>query len=305
MNYSVSLDVGGTSVKSATVSDQGEIFDGSYSQTAIDSKGSAEEIIGTFTEIIARSFKLANSAGIKIVGIGIGMPGPFDYENGVSYIKGVDKYEAIYRLNLKNELERRCGLPDGFPILFENDAWAFVRGEAWLGAGKSFHRIIGLTLGTGLGSGFLVADEILETGPGIPPLAWIGGLRWGNGIVDDHISRRGIIARYQELCGEKSKPVDVKEIAERAEQGEINALTTFRETGTILGQALKPVVQLFQADCIIIGGKIAHSYHLFESALSDGFQLLIKIIRARNIEQSALLGASRFLFKRIASLLKD
>lgn len=298
--YALALDVGGTSIKSAIVSNEGEIVQGSYSPTAIDSKGSSSAIIGTFSKVIDESFKLARSSNIEIAGIGIGMPGPFDYENGISYIQGVDKYEAIYGFNLREEFQRRIGLVDDFPILFENDAWAFVRGEAWLGAGKGFQRIIGLTLGTGLGSGFMVDDEIVASGTGIPPLAWIGGLPWGDGIVDDRISRRGIIARYQELCHEKFDQVDVKEIAERAEGGDIHALVVFRETGAILGQVLKPVAQSFQADCIIIGGKIGNSYHLLESALKDESQLPIKMTRAKNIEQSALSGASRFLFKQLA-----
>ena len=301
--YSLSLDVGGTSIKSAIVADDGEILHESYCQTSIDSKGSLEEIIGTFSKVIAESFKLAKSTSIEIAGIGIGMPGPFDYENGISYIKDVDKYEAIYGVNLKKELRQRIDFTDDFPIFFENDAWAFVRGEAWQGAGKGFHRIIGLTMGTGLGSGFMVDDEMVDSGRGIPPLAWIGGLRWGDGIVDDRISRRGIIARYRELCHEKSEHVDVKEIAGRAESGEMYAITVFNETGAILGQMLKSVAELFRAECVIIGGKIAYSYPLFESALKAGFQSPIKIIQAKNIEQSALLGASRFLFKQLARFL--
>ena len=69
-------------------------------------------------------------------------------KKGISPIKYDD-------LNLKEEFKSRLQLTDNFPILFENDAWSFVRGEAWMGAARGYSRIIGITLGTGMGSGFL------------------------------------------------------------------------------------------------------------------------------------------------------
>jgi len=70
------------------------------------------------------------------VGIGIGMCGPLDLDEGIALIQGVDKYESIYGMNLKIELRKRLGLSLDYPIHFEYDSWAFARGEAWLGAGQ-------------------------------------------------------------------------------------------------------------------------------------------------------------------------
>ena len=297
--YCISLDVGGTSIKSAIVSSDGKIIDHSISLIPIDSKGTSEKIIRTFVKPMSSLFQLAQSQKISIAGIGIGMPGPFDYENGISLIKGVDKYESIYGINLKDEFRNHLKLAADYPILFEIDAWSFVRGEAWQGAGNGFNRIIGLTIGTGLGSGFMINDEMVDTGAGVPKFGWIGGLKYKDGILDDQVSRRGIISKYLKLSGSQLKNIDVKEIAEKAETGDVHAAKTFEETGTILGQMLKPVAEIFQAECIIIGGQVAKSYHLFAPALKNEFQSAIKITQAKNIEQSALLGVSRFLFKNI------
>jgi len=301
--FALALDVGGTSVKSAVVSSAGNVLDDSLSQTPINSKGNYEEIIGAFVSLQARLLEYARKEDIQIAGIGIGMPGPFDYENGISLITGLDKYEAIYGANLKHEFRKRLHLPADFPIFLENDAWAFVRGEGWRGAGRGYARFIGLTLGTGLGSGFMCGDDVVASGSGIPPLAWIGGLPYASGIVDDTISRRGILQRYRNLSAATANQIDVREVAMLAAAGDAPARQTFEETGRILGEILVPVVTQFRADAIVVGGNIAKSFHLMADAMSQPLYAApqrVKIARALNIEKSAILGAGRFLFKNLA-----
>ncbi len=300
--FAIALDVGGMSIKSAIVSDSGKIVDGSVQRTSVNSKGTFEQIINPFLNTFTSAFQIAEKQKVKIAGIGIGMPGPFDYENGISQIQGVDKYEAIYGVNLRDEFRNGLGLASDFPILFENDAWAFVRGEAWQGAARGFNRIIGVTLGTGMGSGFLADDEILEQGPGIPALAWIGGRKYKSGILDDRISSRGIIEAYRNLIRNEEKNLTVKDIAERAEDGDKRTLSVFEETGSIMGYFLIWHAQQFQADCVVVGGQIAKAFHFFGATLRQVFanEKMTTVIKlAQNIENSAMLGASRFLFKRL------
>ena len=296
--YAIALDVGGTSVKQALVSERGIIFPPSVREAPINSKGSAVEIIDTFTDSILHGFHIADMNDLDVAGIGIGMPGPFDYPAGISLISGVDKYEAIYGVNLRDEFRSALELGSDFPIVFENDAWSFVRGEAWTGAGKGFQRLIGLTLGTGFGSGFMVDDEIVESGPGVPPLAWIGGLKYNDGILDDRISRRGLIRRYQELSA-RGEGIDVKDIAGLAHADDAHALQVFAETGEILGRYLAPVVKEFGAQAIVIGGKIARSAELFLPALENSLNMDVAVRIAAHIDHSALSGAARFLFKQL------
>jgi glucokinase len=302
--YAIALDVGGTSIKSAIVAENGTVVAESVRQTPVNSKGSYNEIISTFIEPLAFSFDYAEKNGLSIVGIGLGIPGPFDFVKGVSLIQGVDKYEAIFGVNLRETFRERLHLPGKFPIYFEMDAWTFVRGEAWLGAGKGFHRIIGITLGTGMGSGFIVGEEIVTDGPGVPPIGWIGGLPFGNGILDDRISRRGIIQRYLEMCHPAENKIDVKDIAERAQAGDPCAIHTFQETGKIIGEKTSPLAQAFGAECVIIGGQISKSCQLFMPAIEEQFaanQVTARLVPAADIAHSAILGASRFLFRKIAA----
>lgn len=60
----------------------------------------------------------------------------------------------------------------------------------------------------------MINDQMVTEGLGVPPHVWVGGLPYDDGVVEDKISRCGIIARYKELAGRGySEDVDVKEIA--------------------------------------------------------------------------------------------
>ena len=297
----LALDVGGTFLKSAIITSKGLLLEKTFRTTPIDSQGSAETIIGTFIEMLKSALQTAKELGLEVVGIGIGMPGPFDYGEGVSFME--HKYASIYGLNVKREFVRRLDLEENFSIRFENDAWTFLRGEAWRGAAKGYNRIVGLTLGTGLGSAFLVKDEIVIEGPGVPPHAWVGALPYDDGIVEDKISQHGIIVRYQGLAGSVcSEKEDVKEIALRGLRNrDKNSLQVFSELGSTLAQVMKPLLSDFRAECLVLGGQISKSFSLFEVPLRKQLKTvpsIKKITRARFIDLSALYGAAKIVFQK-------
>ena len=145
----------------------------------------------------------------------------------------------------------------------------------------------------------MIDDKMVDTGSGVPHLGWIGGLEYKDGILDDRVSRRGIIAEYQKIMNINNQNIDVKEIAEKAKNGETQAQTVFEETGRILGKMLYSSVRAFEAECIIVGGQIAGSYNLFSAPFEKQLKslpTLKKVTPAVNINHSALLGAGKFLF---------
>jgi glucokinase len=304
--YALALDVGGTFLKSALISSKGSILEESFMKVPIDSKGTKDAIIGTFIETMLSNLEIAEKYELEVVGIGIGTPGPFNYDDGISLMK--HKFKAIYGLNLKHEFMRRLSLEKGFRIRFEVDAWSSLRGEAWLGAAQGYDRTVGVTLGTGLGSAFMANNQIVINGSGVPPHAWIGGLPNNNGIVEDKISQRGILARYKELSENKnSENLTVREIAFRGtKNNDRQSLQVFEELGSNLGQVLRPILSDFNAQCLVLGGQISKSFNLFDSQLKNSLQSIqsiIKISQAQLIDRSALYGATKLVFlKKIQSL---
>ena len=300
LNYAITLDVGGTFLKTAIVGSDGSIFKGSFRQVPINSQGSAEEILDTFTQTLTSFLGIAKNSQIRLIGIGIAIPGPFNYEKGISLMKK-DKFRGIYGINLKDEFRKRLRLEEDFLILFEPDSWAFLRGEVWCGAGRNgYSRLVGITLGTGLGTTFMIDNQIIIRGQGVPPGGWIAGLPFGGKMPEDRISRRGIIARYKELKGgEYSGDLDVKEIALQAlnEKDKIS-LQVFEEYGFYLGEILKLYLTRFKAEYLILGGQISKSFSLFEKPLRNQLKSvpgLKKITLAQNIDLSPLYGVARLI----------
>jgi glucokinase len=295
----IALDVGGTFLKSAIVKPDGSILEGTFRKTCIDSQGSSEQILETFTLSLGPHLTNAEEVGAEACGIGVGIPGPFDYEKGVSLIR--HKFGAIYGVNLKEEFIKRLELPRNFNIRFENDAWTFLRGESWLGAAKGCTRTVGITLGTGLGSAFMVGDRVILGGPGVPPNGSVYDLPYDGGIVEDKISRRGIITRYKELAGRKYREgLDVKDIAIRGlKYKDEFSSQVFDEVGHRLGQVLKQILLEFRAECLIMGGQISKSFVLFSNPLQEELQsvpTLKKITSASKIDLSPIYGAAKLVF---------
>jgi glucokinase len=296
------LDVGGTSVKSAVVLRQGVLPAESYHHDPVDSAGTADRILESFSAALERAMTYARRSGMTLEGIGIAICGPFDYENGISKIKDLDKYDSLYDVNVKAGLQKRLALPGSLPILFDVDAWSFARGEVWVGAGRPYRRVIAFTMGTGVGSAFSVDQKIVGEGPGVPWLGWISGQKYRDGILNDYISRTFMIHRYRDLTGDK---IDIREMAERARQGDQDAAQVFHEMAAELGKFLSQHhVQAFGAECLVFGGQISKSYDLFVEpiwqALAD-IRCLQAIVPAADIEHSALLGAAKYVFDQVSS----
>jgi glucokinase len=303
--FAMALDVGGTFLKSALISSTGRLVKRSFRQEAIDSQGSTEVIIEVFVRALKPNLRMAEELRLGISGMGIGMPGPFDFKRGVSLMK--HKFGSVYGLNLRNVIVQRLNLKSSFPIWFENDAATFLRGEAWRGAAQGCRRIMGITLGTGLGSAFMTNDDIVEKGPGIPPQG-IWCLPFKDGIVEDRISRRGILARYKEVArNEDAEGLDVKDIALKGfRHHDRISLRVFEELGTTLGLVLRPILTDFEADCLVLGGQISKSFPLFSKPLRKQLRdvsSLRKISPARLIDLSPLYGAAKLAFQSTANRL--
>jgi glucokinase len=295
-----SLDIGGTSVKSGVVKTDGTLCAGSFHVRPVDSGGTAEVILKSFALSLREVLDIAQKRDLILDGIGIAICGPFDYEKGISKIRGLDKYESLYDVNVKEHLQRELELPLDLPMLFDVDAWAFGRGEVWIGAGKPYSRVIVFTIGTGVGSAFAVDGKIVGEGPGVPWYGWISGQKYRDGILNDYISRTYMINRYRALTGHD---LDVKEMADRAREGDRNARRVFEEIGSELGGFLREHhVEKFGAECIIFGGQISKSFELFvgpvKRALAD-IESLRAILPAMDIECSALRGVAKLVFDSV------
>jgi glucokinase len=281
MMQAVVLDIGGSHVTSAVVDlEKRVILPSSLQRLPLHPDAAANELLNLWAKVIQ------NTRVNDIKHIGIGMPGPFEYHTGISRLE--HKFAALYGLNIGKELQQR--LNTTVPIYFGNDASLFALGEWWTGAALGHERVIGVTLGTGLGGGFVAEGEILYSGIGVPPDGGIWNLPYLNGIAEDYVSGPSLVKQYEIKTGKIHSPL---EIANQAKQNNLAAQEVYLEFGTHLGKILNPWAHSFEATCIVVGGNIARSWDLFASSFAESLALPeVKLAASKLYDEANLLGAA-------------
>ncbi len=216
----------------------------------------------------------------------VATPGPFDYERGVCLIRGLGKLEWLYEVDLRVEL----GAMVRAAIGFLNDAHAFALGEWWAGAARGHERILGITLGSGVGSAFLERGRLVDSGPSVPPAGELYRASFRGVPVEETVSRRALLARHADAGGDPR--ADVEEIAARARGAEERAREEIGRYASDLAEILAQWVAAFSPTCVVVGGGIALAWDLISPPLEG---LLHAAVRpAGRVDDAALLGAARF-----------
>ncbi len=254
----IALDVGGTAIKSGVVnSDAGVVLD--RRTTTFNSNGPAAEVLGVFANAVRLHEGLVGSlAGASI---GLAFPSPFDYDQGICLIEPgpQGKFSQLFQCDVRQELSDRIDTPVE-KIMFINDARAAVLGEARFGAGTDFKRMIGLTLGTGLGSCFVADGAVAKSGRGVPKgEGMLYSEPYEGGIADDAFSIRGLLGRFPN----RDAPLDIKTAARLAREHDFELGKAFRDFGRDLGRFLKPYTTKFKADGVVVMGGLANCFDLF------------------------------------------
>jgi glucokinase len=285
------LDIGGTHVSAARVD---------IASAAVDPRSRISERLptgGGRPELVAAVTRVARSmAQPGIAGLGVAVPGPFDYSRGISEM--THKLDGLRGVDLRSELLAASELHDPAAIRFLNDGDAFLLGEWWAGAARGHSRAVGVTLGTGLGSAFAEDGEIVRSGAEVPPHGELYRLRFRGAPVEETISRAALLGAYG---ARPEGDVDVEQIAERAFAGERDARRVFEDLGIALGEFLTPWVRAFRPGCVVVGGSIARSWALFGDVLRSALEQISDVAPvtvAEQIEDAPLLGSAYYAADR-------
>jgi len=289
---SIGVDVGGSHISSVAYSvDEKRLLPQTLAEGKVDNKKPADEIIFTWARTISETIEKVKPH--EIGGIGFAMPGPFDYFNGIALFQQMtNKYENLYGVNVGREISKALGLGENIPVRFINDAAAFAIGESIAGSAAAVSRCLAITLGTGFGSSFIKDQMPVVSGATVPPEGMVYHLPFEKGVADDYFSTRGLLGRYFEQTG--THLPGVKELAEKAPYDAV-AQELFYDLGTKLGIFLKPWVQKFGVQVLVIGGNISNAFNLFGESLVEvyaesGINLSIKISDLN--ETASMIGAA-------------
>ena len=292
-NVAIGVDIGGSHITCQLFDpEKNRLIEGTKVRVPVDSSGSKEEILGSWTDAIKQA---ASGRDLKkLAGIGFAMPGPFDYRNGIAlFDEEVNKFGDLYGVDVKNELLRMLDLPPDFPVRFLNDASSFAVGEANTEPASDHNRIIALTIGTGFGSTFILDGLPVKGRDGAPEDGFLYNKPFKNSIADDYFSTRWFLGEYKKLRGEEAS--EVKELVECSENDE-DVRELFNIFGKNLGGFLAPWIKGFRAGCIVLGGNISKSYLLFEKEMKARFEehgIDIPVYRSSLDEDAALTGSAK------------
>jgi len=296
----IGIDIGGTNTAIGIVDKEGNF----YAENSISTNKyyTAESYITDLSEAIKTSINSIKEKHI-INGIGIGAP------NG-NYYNGKIEFAPNLNWNGYFPITSMLSMKIDLPIRLTNDANAAAMGEMIYGAAKGMKNFIVVTLGTGLGSGFVVNGKLLYGNDG-----YAGEL--GHIIVDSDgrkcaCGRKGCLETYVSATGIKKTVIEYlntknynsnlatinidklnsKDIFIAAKQGDKLALDAFDYTSKILGIQLANIVAVTSPEAIFLFGGLALSGdYLLKSTKKYMEENLLKIYKNKvNLQLSALMN---------------
>nr|WP_063809945.1 ROK family protein [Kibdelosporangium phytohabitans] len=265
------VDIGGTKIQLVRCDDELRIVD---SRRAESPKG----------KILATAIEMAAELAADAKGIGIGAAGVIDPSGAVAATTEV--FPGWEGTNLTEGVGRELGLP----VVVDNDANAFLHGEATAGAARGYRHAFGITVGTGIG-GALISDGVLLRGagggageightPGFGTELCTCGAR---GHLESVASGLSISRRY-------GAGIRAGLVAERARNGDADAVRVFAEAGAALGQAIAVVATVLDSQIAVLGGGVIGAWDLLEPTCRETVRATVLPTNADLVIQPAELG---------------
>lgn len=271
------IDIGGTSIAGGKVED-GRIVGQSKAGTRASEGGDVS--LGVLKSVVAELVDGQTRA------IGVGVPSVVDRKTGIVY--NVQNIAGWDEVDIRGILEREFGLP----VFVDNDANCFAFGEKIFGKGREFSNFVGVTLGTGVGSGIISAGRLL-------PDANCGSGEFGEVRIGG--------VKFDDWCGSHFFPDETgmsgAELSALARRGDAKALKVFEEYGRRLSELIKLIVLVLDPEAVIFGGSIAKSFDFFGDAIRANladfpYPKSIEKLRilASDSNDSGVLGAASLCF---------
>lgn len=262
--YILGIDVGANHLLGVITDLEGNTLAENYSSFDISvgpEKGLAQ-IISHIQEVLT----VHNVPRNRLLGIGVGVPGPLDYTTGAVIAPPI--MPGWDRFPLRQLLTQEFGLP----VLVENDANLGAVAEKWRGAGLGYQHLAYVKMGTGIGCGLILDGKIYRgqrgsageighitiTRDGPPCKCGSYGCLESMAAVPaiSNRARLAIEAGRKTTLSIHSAPPTPQEIADAAWQGDKLALELIEDAGRYIGTALATLINLFNPGIIVLGGGV-------------------------------------------------
>lgn len=316
--FLIGVDFGATNIKIGIITPEGKLIKKYQYPTESFKEGNLlmEDLISKLKIIIEENLIKFN----RLIGIGIGAAGPIDIKKGI-FIEPPN-IPSLRGFPLREFIENRLS----YPVVIENDGNAFALGEGWVGSARHCKNYCGITLGTGVGGGIVIDGKILHGATGMAgevghmvidpqgPMCGCGA----RGCLEVYASAQGIrrmaieaiesgmgegILRYAEK-GDLYK-LEAKDVFNAAINGDTIAQEIFNKMGMILGLGISNLINLFNPEKIVLGGKVTNAWEFFINGVKQtineramkGPREIVEVAKASHIDEAGIFGAAYTLIK--------
>ncbi len=309
MRHALGVDIGGTKISVTLGDSRGKILAKKLLPTLTGKKArqGIDQLVGALQQL------KASATGKRILGIGVGVPGPMDPNRGM--VQRSPHLGGWQGFGLKTHLEKKLKLP----VFITNDANAAAVGEKVFGAGRNADDFIYLTVSTGIGGGIILGGKLLlgaSYGAGEVGHTLIvpEGERCGcgrRGCLEAYASGTAIaqFVRREIRKGRRTRLsglISAEKVSDAARKGDRLSIEAFRLAGYYLGIGLANLINIINPEMLILGGSVMKSSSLLwpsmiRSARTHAWPSLYaacRITRTQLGDQVGDFGALALVFAR-------
>lgn len=316
MQAVLSIDIGGTSTKIATVDRQFRL----HQVELLDTTAYGDEQ-AYFSALFSTARQLVDSGvgAENVSGVGIGAPGGIPHSGVIYGAANLPFPEQV-------EVVRRFEQEFGWPSFLTKDSYAAAVGEGVSGAARGKDNYVVITLGTGLGCGIVVGGQVLQGQAGqageIGHTISVHNGRQCNcgrlGCLETYVSATGIRRTAFELLAKRNEDsvlrgvsfnrLTARKLYDAAQKQDVLALEAFRQTGRMLGDKMADLVSILEPEVIILAGGLAQAGSLLTVPAKERMEeQLLKSLRGKTkimlsklkVNEAALIGAAAVAWQNL------
>ena len=309
----IGIDLGGTETKIGLLNSDGDILKKQIITTNVEN--GFKNVIAKIGYVVLEILKNENLPKEEILGIGVGSPGSVDRHTGMVLFS--PNFPDWQYAPLTEYLEETTNIKS----FVENDANAFALGEWAFGKHKRCKNIIGITLGTGVGGGVIINNQLLVGANGFAaelghmivqpegPLCGCGS----HGCIESYASAPSIVRqakeyykKYPESYLFKIDKLSAKDIFDAARNNELVSKLVTDKVTTMLAIGISNYVHIFNPEYVIIGGGVSKAGDILLKTLIEktsrylwpSFKDTFNIELSNLVEDAGIKGAASIVYFR-------
>ncbi|GLK01166.1 sugar kinase [Microbacterium keratanolyticum] len=299
--FALAVDVGGTKIEAALVSEQGAVIEGTRSRRATGPTATPDDMRAAIAAVVDHALSSDAARGGTLLGAGVGSAGPIDKTTGTIHpvnmvqLRGFPLEESV-----RNAASASWG--SDVHTVFAHDGGCLALAESWLGATRDARVSFSMVVSTGIGGGFVHDGRYAPGASGNG--GHIGQMRGGEGLRLEPTASgpaSAAWARTQGWTGETGE-----DLARDAAAGDPIARAAIERSARAVGAALADAVTLVDVDMVAIGGGFSHVSEdyvdlvhaaLVENAVLD-YAARVQVVRAGLGGDGPLIGAAALILRQ-------